>query len=112
MDATHSQYLDETSNILLRKSVIPTGARRRRKNENVLQNPGTVQDKSSKKSFPLTNGSLYQNPDIRYSIKTSKIQFLIKQQDIRSWLSDLRHFQELEINSILISKPIPNPKDE
>ena len=112
MDATHSQYVDETNNILLRKSVVPNGARRRRKTETVLQNPKTLQDKCSMKSFPLTNGSLYQNPDIKYTIKTSKIQFLIKQEDIRSWLSDLKHFQELEINLILFSKQIPNPKDD
>ena len=95
MDATHSQYVDETNNILLRKSVVPTGARRRRKTETVLQNPKTLQDKSLMKRFPLTNGSLYQSPVIKYKMKAPKVQFIIKQEDIRSWLSDLKHFQEL-----------------
>jgi hypothetical protein len=112
MYATQSQYLEETSNIQLRKSLVPIGVRVRRKTKTVLQNPRTHQEKSQMKSFPLTNGSLLQNPDIKNSSKIAKLKFLMKHKDIRYWLSDLKHFQELEINSILFSKQIPNHKDD
>ena len=62
------------------------------------------------KRFPITNGSLLHHSDITNTLERFKIICFADQQNVMSWLLDLRQFQESESNSILVSKPIPKSK--
>jgi len=97
---------------LFRKSGVKTGTSSLRRKRKTERNPSNYDTKPQEKSFPKTNGSLYQSLDLCYERKSedSNIPMCFRKENqmtsVKAWLANLIDVQESECNTMMLSIPV------